>query len=145
PTGSASSTGDFGAQYRACVFNCQRLTWPLPASVHDSVPRRVASPLRVEELPLRCSAGLCRRTGCPGYPSRVIPSMYERRHWAAIGEVRGEDAALSQTVAVPVLRLVRLPDRLSRRLMACAFLRGRQSLAHDLDRPAPAQSTSTHA
>ena len=46
---------------------------PSPAPTHDSVPRRLATPYRVEELPLQCSARfvlallgvLCRRRG-PG-------------------------------------------------------------------------------
>ena len=48
---------DFGAQYRACTSTCQRLTSPLPAPAHDSVPQRAANPFRVEEFHLQCPAG----------------------------------------------------------------------------------------
>jgi hypothetical protein len=47
------------------VTTCQRLTSPLPAPAHDSVPRRAANPFRVEEFHLQCPAGFSRRSGCP--------------------------------------------------------------------------------
>jgi hypothetical protein len=41
--------------------------------------------------------------------------------------------------------LVRLPDRLSRNIMAIAFLRERRSVTHGLDLPGSVQNTSLHA
>ena len=54
---------DFGAQYRAYAFPCQRLVAALTDSpTHDSEFRRLAMPFRAEDFHLQSLASLSRRT-----------------------------------------------------------------------------------
>ena len=57
---------DFGAQYRAYAFPCQRLVAALTDSpTHDSGFRRLATPFRAEDFHLQSLASLSRRTVSP--------------------------------------------------------------------------------
>ena len=57
---------DFGAQYRAYAFPCQRLVAALTDSpTHDSGFRRLATPFRAEDFHLQSLASLSRRTVNP--------------------------------------------------------------------------------
>ena len=59
---------DFGAQYRAYAFPCQRLVAALTDSpTHDSGFRRLATPFRTEDFHLQSLASLSRRTVSPKF------------------------------------------------------------------------------
>jgi len=72
---------DFGAQYRAYAFPCQRLVAALTDSpTHDSGFRRLATPFRTEDFHLQSLASFSRRTVSPIDPAhaRAILGRWEQ-------------------------------------------------------------------
>jgi hypothetical protein len=73
---------DFGAQYRAYAFPCQRLVAALvDRPTHDSGFRRLATPFRTEDFHLQSLASLSRRTVSPmkvfQHSLKLLPSYLE--------------------------------------------------------------------